>query len=128
MAPVRSLRVQRSLTAILLCAWAVPGAVGLLVALHLELHHGPHHRPADGALGSEPAAERGHSHELSEPAHDHPAVRSPGPEALHERATAWALTGLTPPEPVEAFAEPAPAPPLRPPPRPLFTLHCALLS
>jgi hypothetical protein len=117
---------ERLLTALLLSAWLLPGVLGLAVAIHLELHHDAHGVPPDRALAL--AAEHGHSHGLAEPAHDHPAARAKAQAAAKEPAAAFVLPWGGLPAPRETTVETAPSAPLRPPPRPLFTLHCALLS
>lgn len=119
---------QRLLTALLLSAWLLPGAVGMSAALHVALHHDAHDPPSDRALALALVAEHGHSHELTAPAHGHPARRAEGRTLAPEPPTAAPPPGGSSPAPAAAVADRAPSPPLRPPPRPLFTLHCALLS
>ena len=125
---VRFSLVERLLTVVLLSVWLLPGVLGLAAALHLELHHDAHGAPPDRALALALAAEHGHSHELTEPAHDHPATRAKAQAAALEPAGAFVLPWGGLPAPRETTVETAPSAPLRPPPRPLFTLHCALLS
>ena len=119
---------QRLLTALLLSAWLLPGAVGLSAALHVTLHHDAHDPPSHRALALALAAEHGHSHELTAPAHGHPARRAEGRAVAPEPPTAAPPPWGTSPASAVAVADQTPSPPLRPPPRPLFTLHCALLS
>ena len=119
---------QRLLTALLLSAWLLPGAVGLSATLHVELHHDAPEPPSDRALALALVAEHGHAHELTARAHDHPARRAEGRAVAPEPPTAAPPPWGSSPAPAAAVADRALAPPLRSPPRPLFTLHCALLS
>lgn len=119
---------QRLVTIALACSWLLPGLVALAVVVHVELDHHHHGPSGDRAAELALTVEHGHSHEVGEPGHEHPANRN------DRRQAAPALedpTGL-PWASLQAWAthgvQVSPAEPLRPPPRPLFTLHCALLS
>lgn len=119
---------QRLVTIALACSWLLPGFLALAVVVHLELDHHDHGRSGDQAAELALTVEHGHSHEVGEPGHEHPANRTdrrqanPAPDAATGppwgALEAWASRG----------AEAVPEEPGRPPPRPLFTLHCALLS
>lgn len=125
---VSRLPLQRLVTMALACSWLLPGLLALGVVLHVELHHHDHGPSADRAAELAVAVEHGHSHEIGEPGHEHPANRgerrqvAPAPDEAAGlpwgSLQAWASRG----------AEAAPEEPRHPPPRPLFTLHCALLS
>jgi hypothetical protein len=122
MAAVSRPLVHRLASAALLAAWLAPSALGLATALHVELHHG--HPVAEWAL----AVAHGHSHEVEDAEHDHSATRAEAPRAPSDPSTAG-VTGDRLPAPSASGpgAAPEPSPPLRPPRRELYTLHCALL-
>lgn len=123
MTAVHRTLVHRLATAALLAAWLAPSGLGLATALHVELHH--HGNPAaEWAL----AVEHGHSHQVEDAEHDHSARRAEAPRAPGDPSAAEA-TGDGPPALAAGGpgAAPAPSPPLRPPRRELYTLHCALL-
>lgn len=118
----------RAIVLVVLGSWLAPGAAVLATVLHLDVHHHRDDREAAPAralaLRLAEAAEHGHSHDVATPEHDHAATQG-------ERLVAAAVAG-SPAHPVtldrlpiEALAELPP--PERPPPRPLFALHCSLL-
>lgn len=121
----------RAIALLLLVSWLAQGAVASATALHVELHHhgSEDEAPAasDLALRMAEIVEHGHSHELTTPEHDHPAIAAersavgPAPPVGLPVETSHVASGAG----SEALA--GTAPPERPPPRALFTLHCCLL-
>lgn len=114
--------VHRLASAALLAAWLAPSGLGLATALHVVLHHG--NPAAEWAL----AVAHGHSHEVGDAGHDHSATRAEAPRGPRDPLTADVTgDGLPALAAGGPGAAPAPSPPLRPPRRELYTLHCALL-
>lgn len=121
----------RAIVLALLGCWIAPGAAALGAALHVELHHGPHADPPAAhatALAKRlaAAAEHGHSHEVTAPDHEHRALRGERIATLLAPTPAPAADAASV-EPGAGERLGVPPPPERPPPRPLFTLHCSLL-
>lgn len=130
---IRAVRASphRLVPLLVLLAWMAPAVGAFGVALHVALdHHGRHDGDSPRAV-SELArtAPLGHHHDLTVAVdHHHEArVEEPAP-ALRPMVASVAV--LPAPAAVEAApAEPAcrGGSPRRPPPDPLFTVHCSLL-
>lgn len=127
-AAVSRLPLQRLVTVALACCWLLPGLLALAVVLHVELDHHGHGTSDDRAAELALAVGHGHSHELADAGHEHPASR----EGRRQSAQAPAEAADLPWGSLQAWssdgAQADATAPRRPPPRPLFTLHCALLS
>lgn len=121
---------RHALAVALVAAWLSPAAMATAVGFHVAAHdHGRAHERQHVVVLDElrEALAHGHAHEIGVPEHDHRAAPEPPTSLRVDTAVSAAPPVATAPMgPVAQWA--AGHAPDRPPPVPLFTLHCALLS